>query len=364
MYLPLLEAPPKPPRSPHEKTITKSLSGIAMTLLQGENFSTYYISFMLVVVAVYLFQRKDVGTASSLASQLGILGTFLGIIGALQDMDVSTVSAGVPSLLAGMQTAFYSSAAGILLSMILKVFKSSISAALGEENTQEITSTDFLQEMRQTNLILSEIQLGNAQSFSLISEKLDSSGTEELEDKIEVLVLALQRNFGENFHKNLQEFNGAVDKVVIWQQSYTAKMEKADKTFRTLFKIMENLPQKLGELDTQLQRISAGTEKSSKNLRAVVQQYQALAVALQEQKGSMDVLIENFDKAQQAYNIAVENQLQRFNKILDEELSKSLKNVGNQLSTLSEKFVDDYAILTDKLQEVMKMAKKVDGSRR
>ncbi|MEC7985687.1 MAG: MotA/TolQ/ExbB proton channel family protein [Myxococcota bacterium] len=335
-----------------------------MTLLQGENFSTYYISFMLIVVLVYLFQRKDVSTASSLASQLGILGTFLGIIGALQDMDVSTVSAGVPSLLAGMQTAFYSSAAGILLSMSLKIFKSSISSYLGEEGVTEITSTDFLQEMRQTNLILSEIQLGNAQSFALISEKLDTSNTEELERKIEILVDELQQNFGDNFSKNLEQFNNAVEKVITWQQSSSNQMERADKTFKILFKLMENLPNKVAELEKQFQKISLGTEKSSKNLRIVVQQYQELAKSLQDQKGTMDALIQNFDKAQKSYNSAVENQIQRFNKVLDDELSKSLKNVGGQLSTLSEKFVDDYGILTDKLQEVVRMTKKVDGSRR
>ena len=65
-------------------------------------------------------------------------------------------------------------------------------------------------------------------------------------------------------------------------------------------------------------------------MRSVVQQYQVLAQSLQSQKDTMEQMIQNFDKAQKAYNTTVNHQVKRFNKILDEELGKSLKNVGNQ----------------------------------
>jgi hypothetical protein len=41
---------------------------------------------------------------------------------------------------------------------------------------------------------------------------------------------------------------------------------------------------------------------------------------------------------------------------LQEELTKSLQTLGRQLSSLSEKFVNDYAPLTDRLREVVRQA--------
>lgn len=44
---------------------------------------------------------------------------------------------------------------------------------------------------------------------------------------------------------------------------------------------------------------------------------------------------------------------------LTEELEKSLKSLGHQLTALSEKFVNDYSPLTDKLRDVVNLAKRI-----
>ena len=44
---------------------------------------------------------------------------------------------------------------------------------------------------------------------------------------------------------------------------------------------------------------------------------------------------------------------------LEEELTKSLTSLGKQLSALSEKFVQDYGPLTDRLQQVVRLAERV-----
>ena len=45
---------------------------------------------------------------------------------------------------------------------------------------------------------------------------------------------------------------------------------------------------------------------------------------------------------------------------MEEELNKALRAFGLQLTALSEKFVSDYSPLTDKLTELVNMARQVE----
>jgi ribosomal 50S subunit-associated protein YjgA (DUF615 family) len=45
---------------------------------------------------------------------------------------------------------------------------------------------------------------------------------------------------------------------------------------------------------------------------------------------------------------------------LQNELNRSLQALGNQLASLSKRFVDDYAPLTEKLREVVRLAESLD----
>jgi chromosome segregation ATPase len=54
------------------------------------------------------------------------------------------------------------------------------------------------------------------------------------------------------------------------------------------------------------------------------------------------------------------DQTQEFDKVLGEELTKSLESLGGNLSSLSEKFVSDYSPLTERLKEVVQIAQDLD----
>lgn len=56
----------------------------------------------------------------------------------------------------------------------------------------------------------------------------------------------------------------------------------------------------------------------------------------------------------------VERQVVVLDESMEAELNKALKSFGMQLTALSEKFVSDYAPLTDKLQRLVTMAERID----
>ena len=55
----------------------------------------------------------------------------------------------------------------------------------------------------------------------------------------------------------------------------------------------------------------------------------------------------------------IDRQVTALDKALSEELNKSITTLGQHLTALSRKFVEDYAPLTDKLRSVVQMARGV-----
>jgi uncharacterized protein YukE len=55
----------------------------------------------------------------------------------------------------------------------------------------------------------------------------------------------------------------------------------------------------------------------------------------------------------------LEESVQELDRMLGEELSKSLESLGNQLATLSSRFVEDYQPLTESLREVVQLSRRL-----
>ncbi len=64
----------------------------------------------------------------------------------------------------------------------------------------------------------------------------------------------------------------------------------------------------------------------------------------------------NIEQLQQKFNDNIEGTILQIDDALRQELEKSLQSLGTQLATLSKRFVDDYADLTLRMQQVVNMA--------
>jgi len=58
----------------------------------------------------------------------------------------------------------------------------------------------------------------------------------------------------------------------------------------------------------------------------------------------------------------MEKQVSELDKELSSELTKSLQSLGSQLTSLSAKFVEDYSPLTEKLRDVVQMARRATNA--
>ena len=71
-------------------------------------------------------KRRWIEQIPSLVSTLGVLGTFLGITIGLMNFNPNVLDESIPLLLEGLKTAFFTSLAGMIGSLILSKYVSSV----------------------------------------------------------------------------------------------------------------------------------------------------------------------------------------------------------------------------------------------
>lgn len=94
--------------------------------LNTQSVSSAILILMVLACALGLFFTKQakqvefVNYVPTLLTTMGIFGTFLGIVLGLLDFNQLDIEASIPPLLEGLKTAFITSLAGILLSLVFK----------------------------------------------------------------------------------------------------------------------------------------------------------------------------------------------------------------------------------------------------
>ena len=123
-------------------------------------------------------KRRWIEQIPSLVSTLGVLGTFLGITIGLMNFNPNVLDESIPLLLEGLKTAFFTSLAGMIGSLILSKYVSSvydendkgmsdINIAAGEivkavkqmsDNNEKLTIIRQIRQIFKTPIVVSNIQ--------------------------------------------------------------------------------------------------------------------------------------------------------------------------------------------------------------
>lgn len=83
--------------------------------------------------------RRIIDSLPNVVSTLGVIGTFLGITLGLIDFDPGQIDQSISSLLEGLRTAFYTSLAGMVCSLILRFF---VTDKLFDQEEKGVSSTE------------------------------------------------------------------------------------------------------------------------------------------------------------------------------------------------------------------------------
>jgi ABC-type transporter Mla subunit MlaD len=253
--------------------------------------------------------------------------------------------------------------------------------------------------------------------FQNFAKHMAENNQKALIEALKTVIADFNAKLTEQFGENFKQLNSAVEKLVVWQQQYKEELdqlksyqEKSASDFRSaadtlatvvskaekfaeiaealqkqlrlaeaqvdtlheqekalaaLLTSMENVPYEIAEsLRTLLSDLNTGVGDVQEEIKSLVA---GLRTDIQSHNTELKtLLVETLAKSNKEMGEANKKQLETITEsviTLDESLQKTLNDsleiLGRQLASLSTKFVEDYSPLTDKLREVVQMAKRV-----
>ncbi len=282
----------------------------------------------------------------------------------------------------------------------------SINDSLGDVRSDGLRREiqDLRKEQQQQSEQLRE-ELGNYQV------SMTEANTQALIGALETVMKDFNTQINTQYGENFKELNVAVGKMLVWQENYKVELEallatqrtngdlldKASGAYEKLVQhseIFSTVSESLGTmldalqlqsegLDAYLTQLATVAGKASEGLPKLEGRVDALTTQLatsvnenQKQvtefmtRSATDLqttslainttLAETLEGAQRGLHERVEKmierteqQVSRLDDAMEDELTKALTTFGYQLSSLSEKFVQDYTPLTERLKELV-----------
>ncbi len=380
---------------------------------------TLVVLLLMAVVFLYTFLRKFtpkyVRSAPTIFTTAGILGTFIGISVALFRFNPTDLQHSLPEFLSGMKTAFYISLMGVGASLLIKlryaiweipVAHRSKSPDPGSElirhqlTLHSLLSGGESEEARKPlSQLLVEMKQENREGLRGIQETLGQYLSQMAESNSRALIEALEKvmeNFQEKINEStsssMKDLSKAVQEIVLWQESYREAMPvitkellevagsmqeigDSQKAFTSQATIFRQFFEKQGEvllkMDNERGRVENALSAFMKVMASMEKALPVLDSSLQEFVTSMaggvksqtEAILSQMEKASEAMTQNIDKNRVDFERALQRELTLSITGLGQQLASLSEKFVEDYTPLTERLQSVLRMAEQPQAGR-
>lgn len=309
-------------------------------------------------------------------------------------------------------------AISIRLRHALQTIRSASSTAeqqvtVADLNNAIVALNENLNELRSENRQNSASMLESQRSYQ--AQMVDAN-TSALTDAITTVMTEfnsrIEVQYGENFHK----FNESLGRLLEWQQNYSVQLQdmlkaqesskdviqhasrsyeemishsrEFNKVAASLGELLGGLEQQTSNLEGYLSGLSGLVGQASEGLPALSDYVSELTVKLKDSieennrsltqvltQAARDItqtveqvnlgLAQSVNDAHSGLAQHVESMtektsthMQMLDESMEKELTQALQTFGYQLTALSEKFVNDYMPLTDRLREILTLAEK------
>ncbi len=315
--------------------------------------------------------RKIAGNGSGLLTTTGILFTFLGITMGLYGFDINNIDSSISELLAGMNTAFFSSVLGIGSAIVFKIIistqktaKSGVSAEdihrelhnMGESLKQGLSALfEALGGEKDSSVIshLSKLRMTTIDKFDELTKEFQTFAEKMAEDNTKTLITALEdvmKNFNakinEQFGDNFKQLNIAVVKLLEWQENYKTQLENLVKSY-------ESSKESLEKSDKAIEGISKQTAKIPNHLESMQNIVEALQKQTEDLQQKLNAFAELKDKATNAMP-DIEKNLKDLTEGVRNNVEKSvegMKQVFDTQQNMANTVNNTYAALPERMQE-------------
>lgn len=238
---------------------------------------------------------------------------------------------------------------------------------------------------------LGEIRSGLGEireSFEKYLSKMAESNSQALVEALEKVVKNFEVQLNSSASQSMKDLAAAVKEIVAWQESYrtamptiSAELERvagmlgeigeSQKSFVAQAEGFRGFFERQGELLAKMTQERDRVEKSITAFMGVLESGKQVFPGLQSSLNQfvsgvsgdltreMQKVLAQMEGAANAMLSNIDKNRASFEQALERELNLSLSGLGQQLAALSEKFVEDYTPLTERLREVLSIAEKV-----
>ena len=192
-------------------------------------------------------------------------------------------------------------------------------------------------------------------------------------DALEQMIKQFNTQFSGQFWEKFDGFNQGIADLIGWMDTYrkqisdlndqhartTRNMDLASRRFDEIasrseifIDVSRNMSSLLGGLDSQRAQMESHLKQFAHVVDVTRDSLENIEEKIAEGNEKMNDHLRGISQR-------IEEQVIRLDSALDAELSKAMTSFGQQLAALSEKFVDDYGPLTEKLRDVVSIARRV-----
>lgn len=344
---------------------------------QITKYFLYTIGFILISGLFFriILKKKNklISLLPNISVSLGILGTFVGIYIGLLEFDVTDISKSIPKLLEGLKTAFATSIAGLVTSIILKfIFESKelqeesknevkeedpidlLKALVSGINSLEISSKEIeksivacfrsdeeysiISQMKLIRQEISDTRREFIRSFDEFAEKMAEVNTDSLVKALEKVIADFTVLLNELVSESFKELSLAMVKLNEWQEKYKDHVDTSLEKIESLI-VQLNASVEIMELSSQ--KLS----KISENLDGIDSSVSGLSVSAED----IALHIENL----KVQNETLRDSLNAINQV-GVEAKKVIPNINENISNLTGKLDQTVTTFTAKIDESMK----------
>ena len=227
---------------------------------------------------------------------------------------------------------------------------------------QNMIITEQKEIKEKTDLIYKTIIKSSEESTKAINERLDiinkslkeafeilsKGATEKIIEALKDVIKDFNENLTEQFGENFKELNDSVKRMIVWQDNYKNAIEQIERNLKNVVTHIEITSASMEKCKESYEKIS----ETSEDLRSIIE-------ANENQIRNLETHIKNLAKIGEEsalivksindFSDSIKNSLsgqseglRRLNEALKKDLEESLGSLNKTLTSLTEKFGEDY----------------------
>jgi len=372
--------------------------------------SPFQILWIAIILFTPIFAKKILNKNEliGLVTTLGILGTFAGIVWGLLNFDVTNIYGSVPQLLEGLKTAFFTSIAGMIGGIIIKLFPR-VYGIKQKADERELTAVESMafslkrieetqnesleyqkQSAEENKLHLNRLQaiekalIGEGDTTLLTQmQKLRTSFSDKMDDLVrefrefaktmaennsKALIDALtevMRDFNakinEQFGDNFKRLNEAVFKMVEWQDKYKEQMEMMMEKLDIAVNLMDNSSQSISRIENSLGVINDLQQRLEGILRTLDEDIETFATLAEKAENALPNLENAIAELTEGFTQRVNNALDETRETIEMQ-KQSIAEQIVQIKKMNEQVRADIAQMNTEIHNDIQMNIKEVGA--